>query len=68
MTTQIARNHQADYIKLKEQIQETVRSNEIYEKEESTRKLLLEQVNVLKHCKFIVTINSEIRAQAGDGE
>jgi hypothetical protein len=31
----------------------TVRSNEIYEQEEATRKILISQVNMLKHCKSI---------------
>lgn len=55
LTEKISTSRQAEYSFLKQQIQDTIRSNEIYEQEEATRKLLIGQVNLLKHCKCFFT-------------
>lgn len=42
----------AEFAQIEHQIQETLRSNAVYEQEEACRKMLLQQVNTLKHqCK-----------------
>lgn len=58
LTEQIATARQADYSEMKQQISQTIRSNEIYEQEEATRKLLIGQVNLLKHRKLIISRNA----------
>ena len=45
MTTQIATNRVGEFSKLKHLIVETIRNNDIYEREESVRKILIKQIN-----------------------
>ena len=48
MTTQIATQRVGEFSKLKHLIVETIRNNDIYEREESVRKILIKQINQLK--------------------
>ena len=45
MTTQIATQRVGEFSKLKHLIVETIRNNDIYEREESVRKILIKQIN-----------------------
>ena len=39
-------------MQLKQLIVDTIRDNDVYEREESVRKILIKQINTLKDCKF----------------
>lgn len=52
MTQAVSDERKSEYEHLNEQIANTLNSNELYEREEATRRMLLEQVNLLKaQCK-----------------
>ena len=52
MTEQISSQRADEFIKLKKLIVETIRDSDVYEREESVRKILVKQINSLKDCKF----------------
>lgn len=63
MTERIAASRQTDYLQMKQQIEETIRNDTVYEREENTRKLLLGQVNVLKHRKSLSSDHAELKME-----
>jgi len=52
ITAKVHHNRQQEFTQIDSQIQETLRSNEVYQQEEACRKMLLQQINTLKNqCK-----------------
>jgi len=41
-------------MQLKQLIVDTIRDNDVYEREESVRKILIKQINTLKDCKSLL--------------
>jgi len=52
MTNQISTGRVGEFMQLKQLIVDTIRDNDVYEREESVRKILVKQINTLKDCKF----------------
>lgn len=52
MTNQISIGRVGEFMQLKKLIVDTIRDNDVYEREESVRKILVKQINTLKDCKF----------------
>lgn len=48
MTNQIATTRTDEFIQLKQLIVDTIRDNDVYEREENVRKILTKQINTLK--------------------
>ena len=51
MTQAIATQRATDFLDMKQHIVETIRDNDVYEREEGVRKILTQQINTLKDCK-----------------
>ena len=54
MTQQISTSRLGEFTQLKKLIVETIRDNDVYEREEAIRKILTKQINTLKDCKSIL--------------
>ena len=54
MTQQISTTRLGEFTQLKKLIVETIRDNDVYEREEAIRKILTKQINTLKDCKSIL--------------
>lgn len=52
MTQQISTHRAGEFTQLKQLIVDTIRENDVYEREESVRRILIKQINTLKDCKF----------------
>ena len=57
MTEQVATKRAGEFTQLKQMIVDTIRDNDVYEREEAVRRILTKQINTLKDCKykFVVT-------------
>ena len=51
MTQHISTSRAGEFTQLKQLIVDTIRENDVYEREESVRKILIKQTNTLKDCK-----------------
>jgi phosphoenolpyruvate-protein kinase (PTS system EI component) len=52
MTQKISDERMVDFRQLKQQIVNALRENDVYERDESVRKILITQVNTIKDCKW----------------
>ena len=52
MTQHISSSRAGEFTQLKQLIVDTIRENDVYEREESVRTILTKQTNTLKDCKF----------------
>lgn len=52
MTQQIGTNRSREFTQLKQLLVNTIRDTDIYEREESVRRILTKQINTLKDCKY----------------
>ena len=54
MTQTISTSRVGEFTQLKKLITDTIRDHDVYEREEGIRKILTQQTNTLKDCKYII--------------
>ena len=62
MTEGIESRRVEEFTKLKQLIVENIRNNDVYEREEAVRKILIKQINSLKDCKCSTLISDAMLA------
>lgn len=50
-------------MQIKRLIVDTIRDNDVYEREEGIRKILTQQTNTLKDCKSFISLNACLHSQ-----
>ena len=53
MSDRISANRVEEFVQLKQLIVDTIRDNDVYEREERVRQILTKQINTLKDCKCL---------------
>lgn len=62
LSQQITDSRNLEFTNLKGTIIKTIRNHDVYEREESIRRVLIEQVNTLKDCKLLFCHQSLIHS------